>query len=64
MYGMDTVLPLILLVSEMLKIPRAKVETHFFKKLALVTNNCLAQEGFGKCPRTTKNLLKYRALRE
>ena len=36
---MDTVLSLILLVSEMLKIARAKIETPFYKKLAFVTNN-------------------------
>ena len=44
MYCMYTLLSLILLVSEMLKIPRAKVEAHFLKKLDLVTNKCLAQE--------------------
>ena len=53
MKRMDTVLSLILLVSEMLKIPRAKVEAHFLKKLAFVTNKCFAQDAFGKCPRTT-----------
>ena len=56
MYGMDTVLPLILLVSEMLKIPRVKVEAHFLKKLAFVTNKCLAQDAFGVCPRAVENL--------
>ena len=35
---MDTVLPLILLVFEMLKFPRAKFEADFLKKLAFVTN--------------------------
>ena len=35
MYRMDTVLCLILLVSEMLKIPRAKVECHSLNKLAV-----------------------------
>ena len=35
MYRMDTVLCLILLVSEMLKIPRAKVECHSLNKLAM-----------------------------
>ena len=64
MYRMDTVLSLILLVSEMLKIPRAKVEAHFLKKLSFRTNKCLAQNAFGKCPRTTENLSKYTALRE
>ena len=61
---MDTVLSLILLVSEMLKIPRAKVEAHFIKKLAFVTNKCLAQDAFGKCLMTTENLPKYTAVRE
>ena len=56
MYLMDTVLSLILLVSEMLKIPRAKVEAHFLKKLAFVINKCLVHDAFGKCPRTTENL--------
>ena len=47
MYCMDTVLPLILLVSEMLKIPRAKVEAHFLKKHAFVCN----QQMFStRCP--------------
>ena len=64
MYHMDTVLSLILLVSEMLKIQRAKVEAHFFKKLAFVTNKFLAQDVFGKCTRTTENLSKYTAVRE
>ena len=59
MYRMDTMLSLILLVPEILKIPRAKVEAHFLKKLAFVTNTCLAQDAFGKCPRTTENLSKY-----
>ena len=59
MYRMDTVLSLILLVSEMLKIPRTKVEAHFLKKLAFVTNRCLAPDAFGKCARTTENLSKY-----
>ena len=44
----------ILLVSEILKTPRAKVEAHFLKKLAFVTSKCLAQDTFGKCPRTTE----------
>ena len=39
MYRMDTVLSLIVLVSEMLKIPRTKADAHFFKKLAY----CLAK---------------------
>ena len=45
MYRMDTELSLILLVSEMLKIPRPKAEAHF---LAFVTNKCLAQDAFGQ----------------
>ena len=61
---MDTVLSLILLVSEMLKIPTAKVEVHFLKNLDFVTNNCLAQDTFGKFPRTTENLSKYTTVRE
>ena len=64
MYRMDTVLSLILLVSEMLKIPRAKVEAHFLKELAFVTNKYLAQDTFRKCPRTKENLSKYTAVRE
>ena len=31
MYGMDTVVSLTLLVSEMLKIPKTKAKAHFFK---------------------------------
>ena len=63
MYRIDTVLSLILLVSEMLKIPRAKVEVHFLKKLAFVTNKCLAHNAFRKFPRATENLSKYIATR-
>ena len=59
---MGTVLSLILLVSEMLKIPRVKVEGHFLKKLASVTNKCLVQDAFCKFPRTTENLSKYLAV--
>ena len=62
MYRMNTALSLILLVSEMLKIPRVKVEAHFLKKLAFVTNKCLEQDAFGESPRTTKNLSKYTAV--
>ena len=62
MYGMDTVLFFILLVFEMLKIPKINVEVHFLKKLDFVTNKCLAQDAFRKCPRTTENLLKHTAL--
>ena len=54
MYRKHTVLSLILLVSEMLKIPRAKFEAHFLKKLNFVTNKCLAQDAFGKFPMTTE----------
>ena len=60
---MDTALYLILLVSEMLEISRAKVEVHFLKKPAFVTNKCLARDAFGKCPRTTEKLSKYTAIR-
>ena len=49
----DTVLYLVLLVSEM---PRAEVEAHFLKKLAFPNNKCLAQDAFGECLRTTENL--------
>ena len=62
MYRMDTVLSLLLLVSEMMEISRAKIEVHFLKKLAFVTNKCLAQDAFGKSPRTTENLSKYTAV--
>ena len=60
MYRMDIVLSLILPVSEMLKIPRAKVEADFFNTVAFVTNKCLAQDAFEKCPRTTYNTLRSR----
>ena len=56
---MDTVLSMILLVSDMLKVPRAKLEANFLKKLTYVTKNYLAHDAFGKCPRTTGNLSKY-----
>ena len=52
----------ILLAFEMLKIPKTKVEAHFFKKLDFVTNKVLAQDAFGKCPRITKKLSKYTVL--
>ena len=64
MYHIGTVLSSILLVSEMLKILRAKVKAHLLKKLTFVTNKCLAQDALGKCPRTTENLSKYKAVRE
>ena len=63
-YCIDTALSFILLFSEMQKIRRTKVEPHFLKKLAFLTNKCLAQDAFGKCPRTTGNLPKYKAVRE
>ena len=62
MYHMDTVLFLILLVFEILKIPKTKAEAHFLKKLDFVTNKCLPVDAFGKCPRTTESLSKYTAL--
>ena len=64
MYCMDTVLSLILLISEMLKILRAKGETGFLKKLAFITNKCLAQDAFAECSKTTENLSKYTAVHE
>ena len=42
MHHMDTTLSLILFFSKMLKIPSVKVEAHFLKKLAFVTNKCYA----------------------
>ena len=59
---MDFFLSLILLVSEMLKVSKTKVKAHFLKKLDFVTNKCLAQDAFGKCPRTTENLSIYTGL--
>ena len=59
---MDIVLSLILLNSQMLKIPKTKTEAHFLKKLDFATNKYLAQDAFRKCPRTTENLSKYTAL--
>ena len=64
MYGMDTQLSLILLIFEILKIPRVKVDAHFLKKLAFVTNKCLAQNFFGKWPRATEKLSEYTTVRE
>ena len=63
MFRINIVLSLILLVSGMLKIPRAKVKAHFLKKLAFVTNKCLAQYAFEECPRTSEKLSKYTAVR-
>ena len=62
MYRMDAVLSLILLVSDVLKIPKIKVEAHFLKKLNFVSNKCLTRDAFEKCPRTTENLSKFTAL--
>ena len=62
MYHNDVVLSLILLVSEMSKIPKTNVEAHFLKKLDFIAIKCLAQDAFGKCPRTIENLSKYTAL--
>ena len=56
MYRMDTVLSLILLVSDMLKILSAK--------LAFVNNKCVAQNAFRKYSRTTENLSVYKAVRD
>ena len=58
MYSIDDVLSLILLVSEMLKIPRAKVKVRFLKRLAFLTNKCLAQGDCREYPRTTENISK------
>ena len=64
MYHIDAVLFLILLVSEMLKIPRTKVEPHFLKKTYFCNEQQFSTNAFGKCSRTTKNLFKYTAARE
>ena len=64
MYRMDSVLYLILLISEILNITKAKVKAHFLKKLAFVTNKCLAQDAFRKHPRITENLSNYTAVCE
>ena len=64
MYLMETVLFLILLVSETLKMLRAKAEAHFLKKLAFVTNKCSAQDAFGECARTLESHSKYTAIRK
>ena len=61
---MDTVLSLVLLVSGILKISRSKVEVHFLKKVAFVTNKCLAKDALGECRRKTENLAKYKAVRK
>ena len=54
MYRIDTVLSLILLISEMLKIPRAKVEVHFLKKLAFLTNKISHKMPSGNVQRQQK----------
>ena len=64
MYRLGIKLSMTLLLSEMLKIPRAKVQVYFLKKLGFATTKCLAQDAFGKCHKTTKNLSKYAAARE
>ena len=64
MYRLHTVLSFILLISEVLKIPRAKVAAYFLKKLAFVTRKCLVQGVFGECPRTIESISKYTALRK
>ena len=56
MYRIDTVLSLILLVSEMLKILSTKVKVYFFKKPDFEIKKCLVQDAFRKCPRTAENL--------
>ena len=48
----------------MLKISRAKVEAHFLKKPAVVTNKCLGQDALGECPKITENLSKCTVVRE
>ena len=61
---MDITLSVTRLIFEMLKIPKAKVEAHFLKKLPFLNNKSLVQYVFGKYPRTTKNLSKYTRVRE
>ena len=63
MYRMYTVLSLILLVSEMLKVPRAKFEGRFLKKFDFATNICLAQDAFRKCPRTKESFKIHSSMR-
>ena len=55
---MDTVLSLILLVSEMLKYPWAKVEAHFLMKLAFVNNKCLFTRCLRKMSKDNRKLFK------
>ena len=59
---MYTVLSLILLVSEMLKIPRAKVDTYFLKKFAFVTKifwHKMPLENVQGQQKTFQNKLQY-----
>ena len=51
---------LILLVSEILKIPSAKAKAHFLKKLAFEA----AQDALGESPRATKKFSKYLKVHE
>ena len=62
MYHMYTVLSLIMLVSEMLKTPKPKIEAHSLKKLDFVTKKYLAQDALQICPRTTENLFKIHSI--
>ena len=55
MYRVDS---LTLLVFEMLKFPKAKIDARFLKELDFVTNNCLAQNVSRECRRKTENLSK------
>ena len=55
MCRMDIMLSLILLVSEMLKIPMVNVKARFLKKLAFVIKKCLTKDVFGKRSRTAEN---------
>ena len=41
-----------------------QIEAYLLTKLAFATNKCLAQDAFGKCPKTKENLSKYRAVIE
>ena len=59
---MDTVLSLILLVSEMLKYPWAKVEAHFLMKLAFVNNKCLFTRCLRKMSKDNRKLFKIHSI--
>ena len=52
---MDTALPLILLVSEILKIPRAKVEVHFLKKFPFITKKMFSTRCLRKMSKDNSN---------